>query len=243
MELFRDIFKFFIDSSKSLTSRFIIIGMFVGLIFLVDNYLGFSFYYGNGRKIEQLKSIYDIKKQSDVQETLILELDKIEKNILGRQNVVEIFGDLFSSEYFDIDQANSDQNLNVVESDSSQAGMELDSIYTDEDIVKEEITKTQASTLPKNSRSRIWHTISSSFGLIIIFLIVPFVPFTQPPFEWSTFLGVMILCIPLSGLIWLNQYLLGLIPVILNQPWINYILNFIIHFGILSWLASSSKKN
>ena len=88
MELFRDIFKFFIDSSKSLTSRFIIIGMFVGLIFLVDNYLGFSFYYGNGRKIEQLKSIYDIKKQSDVQETLILELDKIEKKILVIQNVV-----------------------------------------------------------------------------------------------------------------------------------------------------------
>lgn len=78
------------------------------------------------------------------------------------------------------------------------------------------------------SRSKIWHTISSSCLLIIIFILLPFIPFAEKKYNWNTFVGAIIFMLFDAGIIWLSQFLFGLIPVILNRPWINYSVNFVV---------------
>lgn len=68
------------------------------------------------------------------------------------------------------------------------------------------------------SRSQLWHTLTSSHDLILILIVLPIIPFTEKKFDWSMMIGIIFFMIIDAGLIWLNQYLLGLIPVILNQP-------------------------
>lgn len=94
------------------------------------------------------------------------------------------------------------------------------------------------------SRSQIWHTISSSYALLILLIFLPFIPFADKKFSWSTIIGMIFFMVFTAGLIWLNQYLLGLIPVILNRPWINYLLNFSIHtIVIIAFISSLSQSD
>jgi hypothetical protein len=71
---------------------------------------------------------------------------------------------------------------------------------------------------------------------------LPFVPFAEKSFSWSTMTGMILFMVLDAGVIWLNQYLYSLIPVIINKPWINYLLNFIIHTSFVSWIIWISNK-
>jgi len=83
------------------------------------------------------------------------------------------------------------------------------------------------------SRSQFWHTITSSFFLIVLMVGTFLVPFNEKQFNWSTIVTVIFMVGALAFFVWLFQYVLGLIPIIFNKPWINYILNFIIQSFIL----------
>ena len=105
------------------------------------------------------------------------------------------------------------------------------------------VVKQKENIIVWRSRSWSWHTITSSYFIIFIMIVLPFLPFTQKPISWNMMIGMLIISVVLAGLVWLNQYLHGLIPVILNRPWINYGINFIIHTGIIRiWLGSISTK-
>jgi len=86
---------------------------------------------------------------------------------------------------------------------------------------------TKVKAKPK-TRSKLWHTISSTCALIFLIIVFAIFPFTEKKFSWNTFFGVILLILVLVGFIWLFQFLFGLIPVIWNRPWLNYILNIII---------------
>lgn len=92
-------------------------------------------------------------------------------------------------------------------------------------------------------RSKLWHTVSSSYLLILLILILPIIPFTDKKFSWSTLLGMIFAMIFNAGFIWLNQFLLGLIPVILNTPMYNYIVNFSLHTGFWVMIIIIVNKN
>jgi len=90
--------------------------------------------------------------------------------------------------------------------------------------------------------SQNWHTKTFSYLLILLLIILPIIPFSDKNFKFSTLFGILLFMILIAALIWLNQYLLGLIPVIFNKPWINYIVNVIIHSSFLLIIAANSNK-
>ena len=112
----------------------------------------------------------------------------------------------------------------------------IDDKFSDNSLNTENGNKTEAS------RSQLYHTLTSSWGLILIVLILPFAFFSRKQ-DLSLILGTLAALAMLSGFIWLSQFLLGLIPVIDNKPWINYILNFIIHSLVWIGFIYQTNKN
>jgi len=278
MDFFREIFRFFIAKEYSFTSKFLGILIVIATLFFVDNILGFSFYYSNNQKINQLKNIETLKKDCTNNKYLLEILNETEEEILNRRNIVEIFFNLFSREQFDennqISTIKTDTvfiikydtiiqirdssflfwnfhifdtvgDLRINKAHNLNNLKDLDSLKGDfDDSLKVEDLglKQNDEVIMKKSRSRIWHTLTSSYLLIIVMLFLPFVPFTQKPFDWTMVIGMWIGSILIAGLVWLNQYLFGLIPVILNRPWINYLINFLISTSFWVWIGIRSEK-
>ena len=80
------------DATKSLLSRIIIFISFVCVIWFVDSYFQFSFNYRLNSKIEQIKNIESVIKETD-DITLKKSLKNAEKNIVNSINL----GNYFSS--------------------------------------------------------------------------------------------------------------------------------------------------
>lgn len=267
MDLFKEIFKFFTDKEYSFISKFIGIIILFTTLFIFDNILGFSFYYSNNQKINQLKTIENLKQDCPNNLELINILDDLEDKIIKRRDLVETFLNLFSKEKFDA----KTQASTLAEHDTIYV-LKYDTVYLQKNqinedwkrfyldtallkrIYKNNYSLNQRST-PKennpvnkestvkikkenhnmiNSRSRIWHTLSSSYFLIALMIFLPLIPLTLKPINWGMFIGMIFFSIICAGLIWLNQFLFGLIPVIRNTPWINYLVNFLIH--TLIWM-------
>lgn len=106
MDIFKDIFNFFIDKDYSFASKFVGLLVFLILLFSVDNFLGFSFYYSTNQKISQLKSIEELKNTCGSNIELVKVLEKTEQEIINRQNVFDIFIGLFSRDSFDNEKVN-----------------------------------------------------------------------------------------------------------------------------------------
>jgi len=266
MDIIQSIIKFFANKDYSISSKFLGFILIIGVLFFIDNILGFSFYYTNSQKIDQLKTIEELKQNNSSNKHLHNTLNKIEYDIINRKNVINIFLNLFSKEplvqkkRFAINQrdtvylhdtvfiysqppmeslkipAFNNQWFYVKSEDSIKAikkSIELPKVPLSQDSIDLDTIKKKSRDKPtlredQSSRSQIWHTLSSSFLLLVIFVILPFIPFTEEKFKWNLMLGMIIIMIFTAGLIWLSQYLLGLIPVILNKPWINYILNLVL---------------
>ncbi len=114
-----------------------------------------------------------------------------------------------------------ESNMNI--SDSVIVATKIDTL--DEYSVDKNI-KVEDDVIIK-SRSKLLHTLTSSYALIILLIMLPIIPFTEVKFDWSMMMGIVLFMIITAGLIWLNQYLFGLIPLINNTPWINYTINII----------------
>ena len=244
MDIFRDIIRFFTTKEFSFKSKLFGIIVVILAVFLIDDLLGFSFYYSNNQKIDHLTNIENLKNDCADNAELLIVLDDVEKKIINRKNVFENFFDLFKSDKIDLKQPEIVVRVDTVYIEIKDTIINTIEIIPTITEKQNEIRDNIATD--KKSRSQLWHTISSSFLLILILLILPFIPFTQKKIDWNLILGVIILMIPIAGLIWLYQFLLGLIPVIFDKPWINYILNFVIHiFSLLLFgglVASISQK-
>ena len=284
MDLFHSIFKFFITKDYSFASKFIGLIIFLTFVLVIDNFLGFSFYYSNNQKITQLKNIECLKKECSTNTILLNTLSETETQILNRKNIFDNFIDLFSREPFDeinkisnkgIKSENNPENIST-QNDSINSTWKLpinlvlnnqkDSIFKDtligNIVIQKQNTKNYSTANKKQSnllcnnkknvvstnamnnrsRSKVWHTITSSYLFILVLIILPIVPFTQKKFNWSLLLGILILMIIDAGFIWLFQSVLGLIPVIFNRPWINYSLNVFINTIIIFMIILISDK-
>ena len=256
MDFFKELFKFLIAKEHSFASKFIGFLIVVLTLIFIDNLLGFSFYYSNNQKIEQIKTIETLKKEC-ADERILKTINETELNIIERKNIIEIFFSLFSKKPIDIKTENTmskNDTVYIVVHDTikqiekrrfnpfdtsiieyknlrkviTNKSTKYDSIRTKPPISSPKDEKTQMK-----SRSQLWHTITSSYGFVFLLIILPFVPFTEKKFSWNTMIGMIFIMALMAGLIWFNQYLFGLIPVILNSPWLNYTINIIVHTLIL----------
>ena len=186
----KGIFRFFRNKKNSFYKKSFGVFFLFLFILLIDNLLGFSFYYPINQKIGPLTNIAILKNNYAGNDEILTKIDIIEKKIINRKNVLEKI----------------EEKLNVINESSAN-----------------------------RSRSKLWHTLSSSIILIIVGLILfndLFLGIKVGNFWWQAipeFLFVFLFLFPIfAGVIWINQYLLGFIPVILGRPWINYLLNIVI---------------
>ena len=101
MEFIREIFKFFINKEYSFASKFISLIVFVLVVFFIDNLLGFSFYYDNNQKINQIRTIESLQKECSNNVKLLKVLAEVEDDIINRKNIIDGFLNIFSKENFD----------------------------------------------------------------------------------------------------------------------------------------------
>lgn len=273
MDFFRDLLKFFTDKEYSFASKFLGVLIVAFSVFLINNLLGFSFYYSNNQKITQLKNIEEIKK-SCTNAKLLNTLEMTENKIINRKDVLDAFLSIFSKDSFDLRTTSINHyqdTIIVIKHDTIKLFYDVDSMLIDKSLTTDykikrlfvgdslnlavntsidttlhysQAIKSKYESKVIKSRSNIWHTISSSYILILIIVIVLMTPFFQDKFSWSLIVGVFSFILIDAGLIWLNQYLFSLIPVILNEPIINYILNFLVH--TIFWaviIKQLAKKN
>ena len=197
-----------------------------------------------------------------------------ENKIINRKDVLDAFLSIFSKDSFDLRTTSINHyqdTVIVIKHDTIKLFYDVDSMLIDKShstdfkinrlyvvdslnvAVKKGIDttrhysqaiKSKHESKVIKSRSNIWHTISSSYILILIIVIVLMTPFFQDKLSWNLIIGVFSFILIDAGLIWLNQYLFSLIPVILNEPIINYILNFLVH--TIFWaviIKQLAKKN
>jgi len=113
MDFIKAFFKFFSDAELTLASKAMTILLFLGVILIADNIIGFSFYYNHNQKINQLQKIEEIKLKT-ADSVLIAFLNKEGRTIMERKNIFGIFVSLFSSKKIDIPEvALTNQAFNV----------------------------------------------------------------------------------------------------------------------------------
>lgn len=180
---------------------------------MIDNIGGFSYRFTNSQKIDYLLKIEKAKVEFR-QDTIVCSmLDKMEYDLINRKNVIEQFVDLFD-------------NQEIFKSKSSTTKENIDNY--------------------KISKNQFWHTVSSSlFWIIWLFifsLMLLILPFTLKKDKLSAIVGMILGIGIMILLIWLTQWLFGLIPILFNRPWINYTIQFIINLIPILLLTYGSIK-
>lgn len=200
----------FFESDRISISRKIAIPLLVVLtILLLDNVLGTSYYWINEMETDYIVKVEEAKKICESDSVLVAHFDEKISNAIKRQNVFQWFASLFKNTGLE----------NVEESNSTNLNGNIFS----------KIEK----WFPEIKRNQMWHTITSSLLWIIFLaflsLFLIFAPFVVEKDKVATILGVIIGIGILAFLIWITQWIFGLIPVILNRAYINYILQLIIN--------------
>lgn len=89
MSVYENIFGFITDRSKRLSTRATVIILTIFCLVLVDNIIGFSHYYNNQRKLDQLKSISVLLDDPFLSIQTKSELLELEKQTFKRKNIID----------------------------------------------------------------------------------------------------------------------------------------------------------
>ncbi|WP_195669392.1 hypothetical protein [Bacteroides intestinalis] len=195
----------FFESDRISVSRKIAIPLLLVLVVLaLDNILGISYYWINKIEIDYIVKVEEAKAVCESDSIILSHLDdKIEKAI-NRKNVFQWFASLFEN-------ANVEKNaeVNITNSDGN-------------------VFSVIGKWFPEVERNQMWHTVTSSLlwvillAILLLFLI--FAPFVIEKDKVATIIGVIFGLGILAFFIWITQWIFGLIPVILNRAYINYVL-------------------
>ncbi|AIN75086.1 hypothetical protein SAMN02745938_1057 [Flavobacterium psychrophilum DSM 3660] len=205
MDLLNSIFHFFTDKTKKLPHKVILFLIAVILVILLDNLLSFSFSYNNGNKIEQIEGINKI-----IKDTTLSDAEK-KKLFILRENIVNHL--TWKDKAFDF--LTSIEFKNDIESEKP--------------IIKpigKPATKPIIASIKLKTRDYFWHFISSSWLFIVLMVILPFIGLLDKKTKFWESIGIIIIVEPfLYGICWVYAKMFSFIPIILDNPIYNYILN------------------
>lgn len=215
-ELISKIWTFFENKRISVPRKISITILIILSILFVDNIVGFSYLYVNSQELDYLLKI-EKTKVAFKQDTITCKLlDEMKYDFINRKTVVEQFLELFDN-----------QSTLKVKTSHNNMQQEIDS--------------------QNIQRNQILHTVSSSLFWIIWLIIFLFMlvisPFAPPENKWGLILGMVIGISGMSILIWVTQWLFGLLPIFFNRPWINYTLQFILNLIPIFILTRGSIRN
>ena len=203
-ELIRKFINFFESDRISVTRKIAIPLLMLLVVLALDNILGISYYWINKIEIDYIVKVEEAKAVCESDSIILFHLDdKIEKAI-NRKNIFQWFASLFEN-------ANIEKNTEVNNTNSDG-----------------NILSVIGKWFPEVERNQMWHPVTSSllwvilFAILLLFLI--FAPFVVEKDKVATIIGVIFGLGILAFLIWITQWIFGLIPVILNRAYINYAL-------------------
>lgn len=223
-EILKRFISFFESERISISRKIAIPLLLVLIILLLDNVLGISYYWINEIETDYIVKVEEAKKICESDSVLVSYFDKKIDNAINRQNVFQWFASLFTSTQIDNVKEFHETNIN-------------DNLFSNIEKWFPEVVE----------RNQMWHTITSSFlWLICLFVLVFslfFALFENKTDTIATLLSNIIGIGIVVFLIWITQWLFGLIPVLFNRAYINYFLQLIVNlFSIKLLVASRIKK-
>jgi hypothetical protein len=199
------VFKFFENKSIhfGLRTSIFIISIFV--LTTCDYYFNFSYDYYLYNKIEKLESIDNLKKIYKTDSLKLAEMTELENRIFKRTHYSDRLRNL------DLNQIKI-----FKKSDTNE--------------IKRPVIKNENTTIIKPIRSLFWMVLTSNYFFIILIIGLIIMPFTGSVHrELKNVLGAIAAIILLIGVIYLITWIAYKIPLLWNRPYLNYILNLLIH--------------
>jgi hypothetical protein len=219
---FKSITDFFSDKTKSWgfkTATFISI---IGFIFLVDVCFSFSYNYHINTKLENLKEIEHLKNAYANDSIKLVKIKELEHDIMYKEHYLNIA---------------LKRVRNISETYNTPSKNQEAITQTTE---KEIINKTT------DIRNIYWMVGSSNLLIVLVFPILLFLPLFggKESRTGDLIIGVFATLILLGLFAVVTTWIAYKIPIILDKPFLNYILNFLIHslFWLLVIKNSSDKK-
>lgn len=212
----KDIFELFLDRSKSLSQRAAFFIILVSLAFLVDYCFNISYSFYITNKLNNLESVNRLKTIYQSDTVQFQKLLIVENKLLNKQHYFEFLSRQLS-------------RIDFISSKVPETNHQINSV----------------NNIPNNTiRSRFWMMFTSSFFLVIFFLLFVFFPiYNKDKQDRNTILGWIAALIVISVLIVVITWTAYQIPVLFGNPLWNYILNFIIHLFFVSLLIRLASKS
>jgi hypothetical protein len=222
-KLLERVLKFFENKSIHFGLRTSIFIISVFVLTISDCFFNFSYDYHLTNKIEKLESIDNLKNIYKTDSLKLSELTELENQIFKRKH--------YSSQLRNLDL----NKVNIFKK-------------SDKTEIKSPVTKNDNTTINKPIRSIFWMTLSSNYFLILTFIITLFYPLSGPSYtKGGQIFGKIAGLIVIPIFIYVINLISYQIPIIYERPYINYIVNALIHFGFFGFIfvifKLSKKKN
>ncbi|PCH76007.1 MAG: hypothetical protein COB98_07425 [Flavobacteriaceae bacterium] len=202
-KLLERILNFFENKSIPFRLRTSIFIISIFVLTTCDYYSNFTYDYHLSSKIEKLKSINDLKKIYKSDSLKLSELNELENRIFKRTHYSDRLRNL-----------NLNQILKI--SDTTK--------------IKSPVVKNDNTIINKPIRSLFWMVLTSNYFFIILIITLIVLPFTGSVHrEIKNVLGSIAGVLIFIGVIYFITWVAYQIPLIWDKPYLNYILNFIIH--------------
>ena len=237
-ELIKKIFGFFENSAVSMSKKMTISTFVIMSVFLIDNYCGFSYYFVQSYKLNYITNLESARLKYSEDKVVSQELDKMMVNALNRWTIYNAVSDIFQKTFSTTSEAREKKLTEEITKQKDQSAK------------KEMRTENEANDifsilLPKAERSPFWHTICSSFNLIVVLLVcvlyLIFSPFIQDTNKKSALLGMCVLLPFLISAIFLIQWIVSFIPDVYGRPRINNIIYVLINISIIVLMVKKKK--
>jgi hypothetical protein len=220
-KLIERLLKFFENKSIhfGLRTSLFIISIFV--LTTCDYYFNFTYDIHLNNKIEKLESINSLKEIYQTDSLKLTELTELENRIYNRDHY-------------------SDRLRNL---DLNQINIFRKSDTTD---IKKPVIKNGNTITNKPIRSLFWMVLTSNYFFIILIIGLIIMPFTGSVHrELKNVLGAIAGIIIIIGIIYLITWIAYKIPLLWNRPYLNYILNLLIHspfIYLIFWWNKTGKN-
>ena len=240
-ELVEKIIGFFQDKAVSLSRKMTIL-IFVGVTaILVDNYCGFSYYFVQSYKLDYITSLENARIKYVEDKVVSQELDQMMVNAINRWTVFSAISDIFQKTFSTTSEAREQKLAEELTKDKKNSTEKR--IKTKDDVNDGVLSW----FFPIAERSPFWHTVCTSFDLVLILLVCVFylicAPFIQDTNKKSALLGMCFVIPFLIVVIFFIQWILSFIPDLGNRPRINYIIYVFLNVLVLVLIARKKTKN
>ena len=233
-ELIEKIIGFFQDKAVSLSRKVIILLFIVVSVLLVDNCCGFSYYFVQSYKLDYITSLEDARLKYAKDEVVSQELDRMMVNAINRWTIFNSVSDIFQKTFSTTSEAREQRLTEELANDKNKKNEK------EINFQGEEHDGLLSKMFPVAERSPFWHTVCSSFLLVLLLQICVFYlifsPFIHDTNKKNAILGLCFVIPFLIGAIFFVQWVLSDIPDIDHRPRINNFIYFLLNVLVLVYL-------